>query len=134
MNCEQTELLPTPKPVNSLEKVTIVLSGLGPIPSFKNNKMMITKGPSGKPLERPLLITKPEFQQAMKKITDAIVSQCLSAFQIADVRICQESSIRSSIAWSLPADDCWEKIPEIIIRGELCEVGQEGATILIERL
>jgi hypothetical protein len=34
----------------------------------------------------------------------------------------------------VPADDCWEKIPEIVIRGELCQPGQEGATITIERL
>jgi len=114
--------------------VTLNLELKGPIPSFKNNKMLIVRDPSGRPLPRPLLITKPEFQEAMERMVSSIVSQLQCAFRLTGEPISAGSLIRSWIASCVPADDCWEKIPEIVIRGELCQPGQEGATITIERL
>lgn len=123
------ELFPKPQ--------AITLTIQGKIPSFKNNKMVLThvKTKRGRrPLPRPMLITKPEFQEAMKSITDSFVSQLLSAFQTSVARISVESSIRSLIASSLPADDSWAWIPKIEIKAELCEPGREGATLVVERL
>ena len=113
--------------------VTLNLRGIN-IPSFKNNKMVITKSPNGRLLDRPLLITKPEFQKVMAAIMDSFESELCSAFQREGAQTLAASSIQSWIAWCVPADDCWEMIPEIQVSGELCEPGQEGATITIERL
>lgn len=112
----------------------LVLQIKGSIPSFKNNKMLIVKGPSGRPLPRPLLITKPELQKRMQEIEDSFVSQLLCAFRTEDGKTLTGSSLQSVIALSVPADDCWMQLPEIHIRGELCPPGQEGATITLERL
>ena len=113
---------------------TIRLEIHGSIPSYKNNKLIITKSPSGKPLKRALIITKPEFQARMEQIISSIVSQLLSASQTAGGQTSVASSIRSLIASCVPADDCWTKLPEIHVKGELCAEGSEGASILIERL
>lgn len=106
----------------------------GIVPSFKNNKMLIVKDPRGRPLRRPLLITKPEFQKAMEQITRDFVSQLLSASQIAGGGTVTAHGKRLLIASCVPADDCWTQIPDVRIKAELCEAGHEGATILIERL
>jgi hypothetical protein len=112
----------------------LVLEVRGHIPSFKNHKMLVTKGPHGRPLRRPLLITKPEFQKRMSEIEDSFVLQLLSAFQTAEGQTLTGSSLRCAIALSVPEDDCWTQVPEIQIRGELCSPGSEGATIKIERI
>ena len=104
------------------------------IPSFKNNKLIITKTPQGKPLNRALIITKPEFQKVMRTMEADFERQLLSDFRATEGQTSAGSSIRSWIASSIPADDCWANIPEIIIKGELCEPGNEGASILIERI
>lgn len=138
---------PTTPPV----KLTLEIRGT--IPSFKNNKMIIP--PSIKRLEHavrwsdietirkefaiyrekhPLVITKPEFQLRMNTIIASIVSQLRSAFQTSGGQTSLGSSIQSWIASCTPADDCWAKIPDIDIKGELCKPGEEGATITIERL
>lgn len=131
----------------------LVLDLTGNIPSFKNNKMILP--PSTKRLrdalkagnlewarsamkdflsKRTFLITKPEYQKEMDRMIDSIVLQLRCAFQTDATRISQASSIRSWTASSMPADDWWERIPDIQIRGELCEPGREGATVVVERL
>jgi hypothetical protein len=120
-------------PMASIAK-PLALEVRGTIPSFKNSKMLITKDPRGRPLRRALLITKPEFQKRMSEIVDSFVSQLLSAFQTAEGQTLTGSSLRCAIALSVPADDCWTMVPEISIQGELCQPGQEGASITIERL
>jgi hypothetical protein len=122
----QPDLFQKPKP--------LILTVSGPIPSFKNNKILIAKGPSGRPLERPLMITKPEFQKVMAKMVDSFVSQLQCAFQTGDGATLTGCSLRSAIALSVPADDCLTQVPEIHIRAEMVEKGREGATIVIERL
>ncbi len=123
----QSELFGKPKP--------LVLEIKGQvIPSFKNRKMIVTKGPRGNPLPEPLLITRPEVQKRTAKITAAFVSQLLSAFQTTTGETLTGCSLRSAIALSVPDDDCWTRIPEIRIRAELCAPGAEGATLIIERL
>lgn len=112
----------------------VVLQVSGIVPSFKNNKILIAKGRNGRPLPRPLMITKPEFQKRMQEITESFVLQLLSAFQTSDGATLTGCSLRSAIASSTPADDCWTMLPEIHLSAELCEPGQEGATIILERL
>lgn len=104
------------------------------IPSFKNNKILITKSPQGRPLDRPLLITNPEYQKIMQQMVESFVSQLRCAFQTEGGETLTGASLRSAIASSMPEDDCWTQVPDQRIRGELCRPGDEGATILIERL
>jgi hypothetical protein len=106
----------------------------GKIPSFKNNKMVVTKSPQGKSLTRPLLITKPEFQKRMQEIVAALEYQLSCAFRTVAEPTLAGNSIQYWIVLSVPADDCWERIPIIAIECELCEPGQEGATLTITRL
>ena len=116
----------TPKPVR------LEIKGL--IPSKKNNKMLVVKDPRGRPLKRPLLLTKPEYQVALQKIMESLRSQCMSACQTESGGTLTASSLRCWTALRLPADDSWCHIPIMIVTGELCEPGQEGATVTIERL
>lgn len=103
-------------------------------PSFKNSKMIITKNPRGKPLPRPMLITKPEYQQALKAITESFVLQLLSACQTAGGATLTGSSLRSAIAWSTPEDDSLTHIQEETVRAEMCEPGNEGCEVILERM
>jgi hypothetical protein len=112
----------------------LVLEVKGSVPSFKNSKMLVTRGPHGRPLPRPMLVTKPEYQKRMSEIEESFVLQLLSAFRTEEGQTLTGSSLRCAIALSVPADDCWLMIPEIHIRGELCLPGQEGATVTIERI
>lgn len=112
----------------------LVLTVGGPIPSFKNNKMVIAKSPQGRPLERPLLITKPEYQNRMEEIIQGFERQLLSAFQADKGQTLTASSLQLWMRSCVPADDCWEMLPEIVIKGELCESGKEGAIVIIERI
>lgn len=151
--CEQKALNlgQTASGTNGQSEIRLIYRG--PIPSYKNNKMLIPV--SAKALKRavdtgqmefvrkelasflakrPLLITKPEYQQEMEQIIRSFVSQLQSAGQTAAGQTCPESSTRSWIASSVPADDAWTWIREIEIKGELCEPGEEGASITITRL
>lgn len=112
----------------------IQVRGLGPIVSFKNSKVLIAKGPGGRPLPRPLLITKGEYKKQMQAITDAIESQSLCEFQTRFGETVTAPSLRSLIASSLPEDDSLNHIPEMHIYTERVEAGQEGVDITIERL
>lgn len=112
----------------------VILEVSGSVPSFKNNKMILTHTPRGRPLNRPLLITKPEFQKRMKEIEESFVFQLLSAFRTEEGQTLTGRSLRCAIALSVPEDDCWTQIREIEIKGELCDKGKEGATITITRM
>lgn len=112
----------------------LVLEIRGLVPGKKNNKMLVTKDPRGRPLRKPLLITKPEYQEALERITESLRSQLLSACQTASGETLTASSVQSWIASSLPADDAWTHIPKITVQAELCAPGQEGASITVRRL
>lgn len=112
----------------------LILEIRGLIPGKKNNKMLVTKDPRGRPLRKPLLITKPEYQRALEQITESLRYQLLSACQTASGEILTASSVQSWIASSLPADDAWTHIPRMTVEAQLCECGQEGATVTIRRL
>lgn len=114
-------------------RVTLEIKGKV-IPGFKNNKMLIVKNQRGAPLPRPLLITRPDLQKQMTQIVASFESQLLSAYRIAAAETLTECSLLSWIASFVPEDDCLTQVPEIHIRAEMCEPGEEGATVTIERL
>jgi len=129
MNSEQPDLLSNPTGVGR----KIVLEVKGITPSFKTQKTAygwIDKA-SGKVHARPA--TLPEHREWMKATVLSFACQLRSAFQISASATRMDATLRSLIA-SLPRDDRWTIIPETIIKSELCEPGQEGATILIERI
>lgn len=126
MNSNQPDLF------GSVPAVTLEVRG--GVPSFKNSKMLITRDPRGRPLRKPMLITKPELQQRMEAITESLRYQLLSAFKTADGVILMGQPLRCLIALSTPDDDCWTRIPVLKITAELCDPGEEGATITIKRI
>lgn len=115
-----------------MKTLTLTIKGL--IPGKKNNKMLITRDPKGRPLKEPLLITKPEYQKRIAIIREDLESALLSAIRTESAVTLTEPALRSLIALLLPEDDCWTFLPEISLRGELCAPGDEGATITIERI
>ena len=104
------------------------------VPSFKNSKVMVFKTKQGTFLPRPLLITKKDYSKRMEEITDSFVSQLRCAFQTEDGKTLTGASLHSSIALSVPDDDCWTRILDVRVKSELCSPGNEGVTITIERL
>jgi len=104
------------------------------IPSFKTGKTAIgwLDKLTNKIQARPM--TLPQHQKWMELAILSIESQLRSALAITDARIRTVASPRSWIASRLPLDDSWAWCPEISVKSELCAPGQEGATIVIERL
>lgn len=114
--------------------MTLEIKGVGPVVSFKNSKVMITKGKGGKPLPRPMLVTKAEFKRQMQKIVESFVSQLLCASQTTDGGMGTVQLRRSLTALSMPADDSLNDIQEIHLYLERVDEGQEGALIQIQRI
>ncbi len=111
------------KPFAGSIPVSLVINGLGHVPSKKNSKMITPDG----------LITKPEYQVTIKRIIQSFASQCSSGTAICGGAIPTAPSLRFSIA-SLPPDDCWTVVPVTITVAEKCKPGEEGATVIIERI
>lgn len=104
------------------------------VPSFKNAKTWLMKLPNGKPLEKPILITVPEFQRYMEKVVASLESQLLCYSPTGPGGTPLEPSKLFAIAWSLPADDSCSDLPEGAWKVRYVNPGEEGAEILIERL
>lgn len=120
---------PSSEPILTLE-----IKGVGPVVSFKNSKVLITKGRGGRPLPKPLLVTKAEYKHQMRKIVESFASQLLCACQTANGGMGTARLRRSLIALLLPADDSLNDIPEIHLKVERVDEGQEGALIEIQRI
>lgn len=116
---------PTPIPLR--------LEVKGIVPSFKTQKSAIgwRDKKTGKIFARPF--TLPEHKKWMQKTVESFVSQCLSAIQTTESTI-TTADIRRFLTASLPRDDAWTSLPETHITSELCEPGNEGCSILIERI
>lgn len=104
------------------------------IPSYKNSKHWITKLPNGRPLRRPILITSPEFQEWMEKVSLSLESQCISACATGSGGIQVVRSKLFSMLSRLPEDDSVNDLQEIRVIVERVAPGEEGAKIVIERL
>lgn len=120
--------------MNESPKVRLEIRGVKHIVSYKNSKVLITKTPQGRPLDRPLLVTKGEYKKQMNRIVDAFVAQLLCAYQTAKEETGTALSLPFWIASSLPGDDSLTDIPEIHMTVEYVPEGDEGALIEIERL
>lgn len=100
------------------------IRGCGNLVSFKNSKM----------IARGRLITDPKKQVKMEAYINAIVSDLLFAFQTHAAATRTVCLPPSAIASLLPADDCWQWIPETTVSVIKVEPGQEGADIILERI
>lgn len=127
-SCE-TATSSNPMAATPSRPVVLELKGLGPVPSLKNHKRSIIQQ-NGKP--RP--ITDPGVKNWMECAIEAFESQLLCASQKNGGGMLTVASRRCLIASCVPADDCWTQVPEISVKCELCDPGQEGATIIIEKL
>lgn len=104
------------------------------IPSFKNAKVWITKTPRGIPLEKPFLITSPEFQQWKEKAVRSLESQLLSMCQTGSDATPQVLSKLSVMCSLLPVDDSVRDLRQGAWTVDFVPQGQEGVTISLERL
>lgn len=114
--------------------LTLEIRGVGHVVSFKNSKIMITKGKGGRPLPRPMLITKGEYKVQMQKIVESFVSQLLCASRTVNGATGTAQWRRSLIALSMPADDSLNDIPEIHLYVKRVEIGEEGADVEIQEI
>lgn len=103
------------------------------VPSKKNNKMWITKA-HGRPLKRPFLITKPEYQEWTEKALQRLESILLSKCQTASDGIQQVQSRLCAILSLLPADDSVKDLTEGSWKVQFVNPGEEGAEVTITRL
>jgi hypothetical protein len=108
--------------VSNTKTISLVVQGIGHVPSFKNSKM----------IARGRLITAPEKQEWMEKCIQSFESQLTSLCQMAATATQTEPSLPSWIASSVPADDSLKHIAEETVRPVLVPKGQEGAIIKIE--
>lgn len=107
--------------------LVLELRGVGNVIPFKNRKRIAGRN-------RDKLITEPRVKEQMEAIIESFVSQLRSALATSDGATLTAAQRRSRIASLLPADDCWTIIPDERATGELCEIGQEGATITLTPL
>lgn len=146
----QPDLFGSPKSGPTTMSVTLNLRGLGPIPSFKNRKLIRTWMDKASRKEeyrdghwwirrdtiklRSMLYLEPALQTWMDRATSLIESQLRSALATSAGMIQTAACQRSLIATLLPLDDCWTNFKEVHVLSQLCEKGEEGATITIEKL
>lgn len=104
------------------------------IPSFKNSKQLITRTPRGKLLDRPLLITSPEYREWMAKAVASLESQLLSMCRTGAEETPPEHLKLFAMLSRLPADDSVNDLPEGSWKVERVTPGEEGAKIEIERI
>jgi len=98
--------------------------------AFKNRKRVIAP----KNGRRPMLITDPSVRQKLDAITRVLESELRSAFQTYTAATQTGAPLPSWTVLSTPDDDCWTRIPNLIIDSELVLKGEEGADIMIEAI
>lgn len=111
-------------------KIVLSVKNQGPVPTFKNKKRIALNQKSGK----SFLITESKTKKWMTKCIHNFESQLFCITQIGGGGTPTVPLQRSLIASSLPLDDSWTWIPQLIVSAELVEKGLEGATITIERI
>ena len=108
-----------------MKPVTLRVQGIGPVPAFKNNKLLI----------QGRQVTKPEYQKWMKQCEDDFASQLISIIQTEGVGMLTVPQQLWQISSLLPEDDCWEQLEWGYVRGHLAKDPSEvGAVITIERV
>lgn len=104
--------------------IILRVEGQGHVPSFKNKKRMM----------RGNLVTDPKTKRWMERCIQSFMSQLLLNFQTITGVTSTGQPARYSIALSLPQDDSWRWIPQILVKAEQVQKGEEGATVFIQKL
>lgn len=105
----------------SADNFSLLVTGIGPVPSFKNKKM----------LAHGRLITDPKRQKWMDRCIQSFESQLRSAIQTSAGGTLMGRSLRSLIAWSRQFDDSRQWIPK---QSAEAEDGPDSACLTIEQL
>lgn len=101
----------------------LTIRNLGPLFNFKNSKMRTRNG----------LITDPALKKRMDAITQSFVSQLRSHLGIEFGAMLTDAH-RQCLIHSLPHDDCWTAVPELVVSASLAEQSEVGCVVTIERL
>jgi len=104
--------------------VTLVIQGIGEVPSFKNSKM----------IARGRLITDPKKQQWMERCTKAIEYQLRCWLLTIGTETAMECIPQSKIASLLPLDDSLKWIGLHSVSWRKVKKGDEGFEIVIQQL
>lgn len=107
--------------------IRLHINNLGHCPSFKNNKMLV----KGK------LITDPKKQKWMNQAIRQLRSQLLSVSQtiVEETSTVEPQPSSTALLMRLKnMDDCRQWVPELHIRCEIVEKGNEGVDIVIEEI
>ena len=96
----------------------------GILPAKKNEKMAAGK----------FLITRPKIRKRLDKAKADLESALFAYSRTGGEGILMVKPLPSWICSLLPEDDCWEQIPEVILKGRLSEKGEERVEIYIEKI
>lgn len=108
--------------------VIIRVRNCGPIANFKNQKRALYSEAK----KQTFLITDGDAQKRMKRIIACIASQLFSA-SATNTRAISTGALQLFSTACVPRDDRWTVIPELILKGELCQNPEdEGCDIIIE--
>lgn len=110
--------------------MTLTIKGLGPTPSFKNNKRAILDSNTGK----MRTLTKPETKQWMNQCIDQFESQLLTALAITEGETVGEWQRRLRTALLPLQDDSWKHMLPGEQNVRMVSKGEEGADVTIEYL
>jgi len=105
-----------------MQPIKLVVSGIGPTPSFKNAKKM----------GRGKLYTDPEVKAWMERCIRAIESELTSVFVAERTGTLTVCNLQSWTVSSLPLDDCLDWIKEHSVSWQPSD--EEGFELTIEKL
>lgn len=108
----------------SCEPIRLVVRGIGPPPSFKNNKV----------IGRKRLFTNPKYRKWMDAAELGLESQLWCEFLTRGGVTSTGQQLLSWIASSLPEDDCCSIVSKLEVTVEYVAKGNEGADIEITPL
>lgn len=108
--------------------LTLTITGLGPVPSFKNRKRAILDRNTGK----MRTLTEPKTKQWMKKCIAQFESQLLTACPTIEGETAGEWRKRLQTVLSPLQDDSWKFMLPGEQNVEMVAKGDEGAVITIE--
>jgi hypothetical protein len=110
-------------------KIELRIKNQGHVPSFKNNKRAIRLKNNNL-----MLVTEKKTKAWMQKCIQSFESQLFSSTLTTGPVTSTVPHLRSLIASSLPQDDSRQWVPELNIRSEEVDAGEEGAIIIIEQI
>lgn len=106
------------------------IKGLGPVPSFKNSKQIVTNRRTGK----PFIMSNPKKKKWMDAAIHSLECQLRILFPTIEGETHGAWQKRLLTALLLPLDDCWEQMLPGNQEVVLVPKGQEGCLITMERI